>query len=634
MNRVLCAILFFVLLFGSKASASSHVSVAVPVIAANDNRTSAGTLSRGVLRLSLDTRTGLWSPDGPNRPNIPVEAFGEVGHTLQIPGPLVRVPLGTVIVARVRNSIPGTVLAMHGMTDRPAGLDHPFDLHYGQERIVRFRAGALGTYYYWGTTTGNIIADRLGRDSQLAGAIVVDDPRTKWNALTDRVFVITDWDDVHKAKGGIDFKYQMETINGRSYPATERLTYERGTLVRWHVVNASYEDHPLHLHGFYFAIGSRGDGLHDDIYPRLDRESKVTELIPSGSTSTMSWRATRSGNWMLHCHLAYHIIPHASLSPRFASRVTVKALEHAGKMGGMILMVTVNPKPGDRPVAARPATRRMDLLVERAPGDTVNDPAFRYVLQENGTATTSPGAIGPPIILTRGETVGITVTNHLGEPTAVHWHGIEQEDSYYDGVPNVSGYGNRLEPMIDPGESFEARFAPPRAGTFIYHTHMDDVWQLRGGLSGPLIVLPAGAHFDSATDHIVQITTPRNPADEDWLYVNGTRSPPAMTIAAGVAQRFRLINSTTFAADAVVSLVTAAGPAVWVPIASDGADLPASRQRPEPAVQTITIGETRDFTFEPHAPGEYRLMFWGFPGDSVRVTIPVHVVSQLPQGER
>ena len=78
----------------------------------------------------------------------------------------------------------------------------------------------------------------------------------------------------------------------------------------------------------------------------------------------------------------------------------------------------------------------------------------------------------------------------------MHWHGIELE-SYYDGVAGFAGQGRRLAPAIGPGKTFEARFTPPRSGTFIYHTHLDDVRQQRAGLSGALLVLddPARLRF-------------------------------------------------------------------------------------------------------------------------------------------
>ena len=79
--------------------------------------------------------------------------------------------------------------------------------------------------------------------------------------------------------------------------------------------------------------------------------------------------------------------------------------------------------------------------------------------------------------------VSITVVNSTPEPTAVHWHGIELE-SYFDGVAGFSGNASRASPIIAPADSFEARFTPPRAGTFIYHTHIDELRQQPAGMAG------------------------------------------------------------------------------------------------------------------------------------------------------
>lgn len=599
-------------------------------IQANDNRAAAGTLANKTLHLSLDARAGYWSPDGPGKPGVPVEAFGEAGKPLQIPGPLVRVPAGTLVVASIRNSLSGTTLVVSGMTDRPASKDRPLRVPSGQERSVTFRLDSPGTYYYWGSTTGAPVTARLGADSQLVGAIVVDDPHKPWNKDTDRTFVFSEWDDVLDAKKNIDFNYVVLAINGRRYPATERLSYVRGTRVAWHIINASPEDHPLHLHGFYFDVASHGDGLRDLEYPVGGyRERGVTELFPAGTTGTLAFDADRAGNWMFHCHIAYHIMRYLPLNARGAiNEPTEGVMDRHTTMGGMILRFKVVPKATDVAAVDPPAvSRRLTLVAEPVPSASPKSSAYRYEIREGNDTLVGTGNIGPAMILTQGQMTAIKIENHLSEPTAVHWHGIEQRDAYYDGVPDYSGYGKKLEPMIEPGASFTARFAPPRAGTFIYHTHMNDIWQLRNGLSGALIVMPQGARFDPATDHIVQMTsTPYLHDGGVWFDVNGTLDPAPITIAAGVPNRFRLINMTTFDPDVIVSLASANGTATWTPIARDGADIPASHQTARPAVQTITIGQTRDYTFTAPAPGEYRLMFWGFAGDRVRVTLPIHVI--------
>ena len=111
----------------------------------------------------------------------------------------------------------------------------------------------------------------------------------------------------------------------------------------------------------------------------------------------------------------------------------------------------------------------------RRAGGTENEPFYAFTRHEREAEPANASTVrnGPPIILKRNEPVAITVVNRTPEPTAVHWHGIEL-DSYFDGVAGFSGDPRRLSPVIAPSDSFEARFTPPRSGTFIYHTHVDE----------------------------------------------------------------------------------------------------------------------------------------------------------------
>jgi hypothetical protein len=294
-------------------------------------------------------------------------------------------------------------------------------------------------------------------------------------------------------------------------------------------------------------------------------------------------------------------------------------------MGGLILGFAVRDAKGVISLDPPAVARHVRLQVEPGPDDRADAPSFRYVLPGEPIIDERE-AIGPPLILTRGVTTAVDVTNRLREPTAVHWHGMELADSYYDGVAGYSGYGGRRAPMIDPGQTFEAVLTPPRAGTFIYHTHMDDVWQLRGGLAGPLIVLEPGARYDPSTDHVFTITTTHAWADVLRIFVNGTSAPPAITCRVGVLQRLRFINMTTFWTNAIVSLSRANHPLEWNPLQIDGAYVSPKHRLAESAVQFITIGETRDFTFVPRKTGDLELQFWPDPTVPNIVTVPIHVV--------
>jgi hypothetical protein len=86
----------------------------------------------------------------------------------------------------------------------------------------------------------------------------------------------------------------------------------------------------------------------------------------------------------------------------------------------------------------------------------------------------------------------------------VHWHGIELQQSYPDGVPGWSGSGNETPPGNRPGDSLTVQFTPPRAGTFMYHSHFkrvpaDHLGHVRAAHS----CRKPGQKFDPRTDKVL-----------------------------------------------------------------------------------------------------------------------------------
>jgi FtsP/CotA-like multicopper oxidase with cupredoxin domain len=205
-----------------------------------------------------------------------------------------------------------------------------------------------------------------------------------------------------------------------------------------------------------------------------------------------------------------------------------------------------------------------------------------------------------PLVLVRGQRTQITVVNHLPQPTAIHWHGIELE-SLSDGVVGWGGHAASVTPSVEPGGSFVAEMTPPRAGTFIYHTHFDDEIQLRGGLFGALIVLEPGETFDPEKDRVVVLSTALRAVDGPSL--NGSPTPAGMELKKGETYRFRLINITGNDSRATFRLSAGETVANWRAIAKDGAALPPALATRRPALQVVTVGETRDFEYTPDKPG-------------------------------
>jgi len=570
-----------------------------PAIRLNDNRTPAGTLAQGVLTIALEARLGDWHPLGADKPGVSIFAFGEAGKPLQDPGPLLRVSVGTEIRARITNRT-SAPLVVHGLARRRVAVMDTLVVPPGETRDARFVADAEGTYYYWASTRGESFEDRQYEDAHLNGALIVDSAGV--TPKPDRVFVVERWMPGVDSAGKPNDWFELFTINGRPWPYTERLTYDVGDSVRWRVINASNDVHPFHMHGFFYRVDAHGDLQRDTVYWPSQRRMDVTEPLWDGTTMDLAWSPDRPGGWIFHCHLDWHVTPNTALPPdteRLADRVAhvengypnTPMADHARfGMGGLVLGISVRPPAGWTSYAAERRTLRLLVQSDSAPGDTTR--RFGYVLQESDGAPPrdSIGVPGPAIVLHRGEPTRIWVVNHTSEMTQVHWHGLEIE-SLYDGVAGVSGTGGATEPPIMPGDSFEVRVTPRRAGSYMYHTHINDIRQQSHGLYGALVVLDSGATWNPDTDRV--FITGDGPDYRPEL--NGTRSPAPLTLKSGVSYRFRLMNITMGGPGLTFSLMRNGAPVMWTPMAKDGYRLPPWQAAPRRAVQPVSIGETYDF---------------------------------------
>ena len=599
-------------------------------VQANDNRTPAGIMRDDILSLDLEARTGQWQPEGPSRPILQVPVFAETGLPPQAPGPLIRVPTGTRLAVRVSNRLP-VAIDVHGLHDRPGHTDDKLTLASGASRELRFASGPPGTYFYWATIAGHTLEKRYGYDGQLTGAFIVDPPGVDSRRPDDRIFVIGHWTPDGEPNSRPEFAdAESWVLNGLSWPATERLVYPVNRPIHWRVINASYEVHPMHLHGNYFHISSKGDEGTTTSIAAADRPMVATEPMQSGKTIEMTWIPRQPGNWLFHCHILYHVDPLLRLPvPGDAADHQAHTADARNHMAGLVLGIEVQPEPA-APAPAVPANpRALTLQVGERPGVRYALPDSKETWPGLGYRLMPPGidektvpftAPGPLLVLTRSEAVAITVENQMAAATTVHWHGIELE-SYYDGVAGWGNRGSQVTPAIQPGESFIARFTPPRAGTFIYHTHLNDYRQLSTGLYGPLVIVEPGRRFDPATDKVFVLSQGGPDEERDPLLVNGSAAPPVQDWKQGVTYRLRFIGITP-APDVELSLLRGDTILAWQPIAKDGATMTA-RRAPTPALQDVNPGETFDFEFTPAAAGDLTLRARQF--GEIRTTMMIRV---------
>lgn len=157
--------------------------------------------------------------------------------------------------------------------------------------------------------------------------------------------------------------------------------------------------------------------------------------------------------------------------------------------------------PGLAPLLAPPPARAQT----GAPGD-----GFQIV-RARPVSGAAPGLVGysdddGPLVLRirKGEELKARLVNGLESPTTIHWRGVR-------GPNSMDGTGLVQNP-VNAGESFDYRFTPPDAGTFIFHAHAEPSFaaQVQRGLAGVLIVEEPGAQ---AVDHDLVAALADRPAD-------------------------------------------------------------------------------------------------------------------------
>src|SRR3990170_459335 len=461
----------------------------------NDNRSAAGVVERDTLHVALVVRMAEWRPEADSGPAIAVAALAEEGKAPQIPAPLIRVREGAAIAVTVRNALRDSTIRLVGLGTRPSSGHDTLVLTPGESKQVRFATGSPGTYLYR-AIIGKHDPDKDDEREQAAGAFVVDPPG---GSPPDRVFVLNIWGET---KDSVTYRNAL-TINGRSWPWTERIAATVGDTMRWRVINATVRPHPMHLHGAFFRVEHTGDGFADSALTPRARRLVVTEVMPPMHTMAIAWAPVREGRWLFHCHIAFHVIPTAArVNPAAHGGHDENSTDPLEHMAGLVLGIDARLPPGAR-APARGAARRLDLFVQQGARRGRSARPLAFVLQRGATppAADSVEIPGSTLVLTRDEPTDVLVHNRLREPASIHWHGLELE-SFSDGVAGWSGSDRRTAPFVAPNDTFRVHLSTPRAGTFIYHTHLRDEEQISSGLYGAIVVLEPGRRLDPRTDHL------------------------------------------------------------------------------------------------------------------------------------
>lgn len=216
---------------------------------------------------------------------------------------------------------------------------------------------------------------------------------------------------------------------------------------------------------------------------------------------------------------------------------------------------------------------------------------------------------GPTLEAVEGDRVRVYVTNKLPAPTSVHWHGVF--------LPNgMDGVAGLNQAPIATGETFCYEWTWAQHGTFMYHSHHDEMTQMALGLMGMIVVHPRHPKPEYQVDRDFAIMLsewkivpgtmrpdPNEMSDFNVLTMNAKAFPgtPPLVVQTGERVRIRLGNLSAMDHHPI----HLHGHYFKV-VATDGGPLPLSAQWPETTV-LVPVGSTRDIEFIASAPGDWAL---------------------------
>lgn len=213
---------------------------------------------------------------------------------------------------------------------------------------------------------------------------------------------------------------------------------------------------------------------------------------------------------------------------------------------------------------------------------------------------------GPTIEVVEGDRLRFYVSNHLPEPTSVHWHGII--------VPSgMDGVGGLNQKTIQPGETFKYEFTVWQQGAYMYHSHHDEMTQMALGMLGMFIIHPRepkGPPPDRdfvymlsewRIDPGVSRPNPSEMTDFNLLTLNGKAYPGTAPMIVQQNDRVRIRIGNLSAMDH--HPMHFHGHHWWV-TETDGGVVPESARWPETSV-LVPTGTTRTVEWVANNPGDW-----------------------------
>ncbi len=214
---------------------------------------------------------------------------------------------------------------------------------------------------------------------------------------------------------------------------------------------------------------------------------------------------------------------------------------------------------------------------------------------------------GPTIEVVEGDHCRIYVTNNLPSSTAIHWHALL--------IPNgMDGIGGLTQKPIEPGETFLYEFTLHQHGTFMYHSHHNEMVQIALGLMGLFIIHPREGAIKVDRDYAILLSewrieagasrpNPMEMTDFNVFTFNARSFPGTESLLAKTGDRVRIRIANLSPTDH--HPIHIHGHHFKV-VATDGGDIPQTAQWSESTV-LVPVGSSRTVEFVADNPGDWFL---------------------------
>jgi hypothetical protein len=183
-------------------------------------------------------------------------------------------------------------------------------------------------------------------------------------------------------------------------------------------------------------------------------------------------------------------------------------------------------------------------------------------------------------------------------------------------VPNgMDGVGGLTQRAIHPGETFKYEFVLRQHGTYMYHSHHDEMTQMAMGMMGLFVIHPREPEADPPDrDYAYMLSEwklepgarrpdPNEMTDFNVLTLNAKISPATDTLVARTGERVRIRIGNLSAMDHHPIHLHGHS---FIVTETDGGTIPEAGRWPEVSV-LVPVGSTRTIELVADNPGDWAL---------------------------